>query len=105
MGHTKLQLPCPNGLRRVGSEALCEVALNTADHVMAPRLSAYTDDPERVVLQDRGAADPAEKALLHTALEFEDGDLGGWLWMGLLVDDDTYQRGKTYNLDFHGNLP
>lgn len=56
---------------------------------MTPRLPTCTDDPERVVLQDRSAADPAEKALLHASLEFENGDLGRWLWMGLLADDDT----------------
>lgn len=52
---------------------------------MAPGLAALADGAECVVLHDRGAADPAQKTLLHAALELEDGDLGRWLWWELVL--------------------
>ena len=55
--HTKLKLSRPNSLRRVGDEVLCEVSLNTADHVMVGGIAFLTDDTKGVVLHDGCAAD------------------------------------------------
>jgi hypothetical protein len=73
---TELQLPCPHRLRRVRHQLLGEVPLHTADHVVVRRVLALADDAEGVVLEHGRAADAAEQALLHAAVEAEDGDLG-----------------------------
>jgi hypothetical protein len=71
---TELELTGPYCLGWVGDEVLGEVALDTADHVVVRCLAALADDAEGVVLHDGGAADAAEKTLLHAALEAEDCD-------------------------------
>lgn len=76
MGRTELELTGPHGLWRVGYESLCEVTLNTTDHVVVCSVAALADDTEGVVLHDRCAADASEEALLHASFELQDGDLG-----------------------------
>lgn len=71
--HTELQLPGPNSLWWIDNKRLCEITLNTADHIMIRGFPALADNSKGVVLHDRGAADPAQEALLHPALETEDG--------------------------------
>lgn len=83
---TKLQLPSPNRLGRVGDKGLRKVALDTTDHVVMLCLSTLANDTKGMVFHDRGAADAAQQTLLHPALELEDCDLGRW------------------NLDIDGNL-
>jgi len=72
--HTKLQLPGPHALGRVGNEILCKVSLDAADHVVVLSLPTLTDDSECVILHERSAADSAKEALLHAAVESENGD-------------------------------
>lgn len=40
-------------------------------------MSAFADDAKSMVLEDRGAANSSQQALLHAALELDDCDLGG----------------------------
>ena len=72
---TELELSGPHRPGRIGHEVLGEVALDTADHVVTAGLAALADDTEGVVLHNGRAADTAEKPLLHSALELEDGNL------------------------------
>jgi hypothetical protein len=46
---------------------------------MILRSPALADDSKGVVLHDRGAADSAEKTLLHPAVETKNSDFGGRL--------------------------
>lgn len=72
----KLELTRPDRLGRVADQTFSKVALDTANHVVAVGLAALADNAERVVLHERSTADAAQQALLHAALELEDGDLG-----------------------------
>lgn len=44
---------------------------------MVRRVGALADNTKGVVFHDRGAADAAQQALAHAAVEADDGDLGG----------------------------
>jgi len=75
----KLELARPDCFRRVVDQALGEVALDAADHVVVLGVPALGDDAEGVVFHDGGAADAAEEALLHAPVEAEDC----YFWGGL----------------------
>lgn len=77
--HTKFEFSRPHRLRWVVDKGLGKVALNAAYHVMVRRLPALAYDSKGVVFHDGCAADSPEKALLHAAVEFENGNLWGWL--------------------------
>jgi hypothetical protein len=64
-------------------------------------IATFADDPEGVVFHYRGAADAAEEALLHAALEADDCHFGRRL--GMLVE---LRPGKevAYDFDFDGDL-
>lgn len=49
---TKLELPSPNCLGRVGNKLFRKVTLDTADHIVMRRLSTLADNPESMVLHD-----------------------------------------------------
>lgn len=100
--HTELELPSPHSLGGVADETLGEVALHTANHVVASGLASLANDAKGVVLHDRGAADPAQKALLHATLELEDGDLGRWLNAECQLQLGERRTHYTYNLDLDG---
>lgn len=72
----KLKLSCPQGFRRVRDKTFCEIALDAANHVVVARPFAFTDDTKCMVLHNRGSADSAEQALLHSAMESNHCDLG-----------------------------
>lgn len=72
---TKLELASPHSLGRVLDERFGKVTLHATDHVVTVGLGTLADNAKGVVLHDGGAADPAKKTLLHSALEAEDGDL------------------------------
>lgn len=75
-GLTELELSRPYSFRGINDKTLCEITLNTTDHVMIGRFSTFADDTKRVILHDRCPTDSTEKALLNTAIEAEDCNFG-----------------------------
>jgi len=66
---------------------------------MASRLAALANDTKGMVLERRSAADAAEKTLLHTAVEFKNGNLRR---RNLHLDRD-FSEGKPWDDDEDGH--
>lgn len=78
--------------------------LNTANHVMTARIRPFTDSTEKMVFFYRGATDTAKETLLHTTLEFNDGDFGRRLDDVVHIRAVIYRAGtRTYKLNLDGH--